>query len=96
LKQKKVILIYNIGFIKPSDNIDEKIIERISNIRKSDMDLLDERFMDYFKKSNSRVYLMLEKIKNNPGIFAFLIIAVSSIVIAFIVRKYLSGNGDRE
>jgi hypothetical protein len=82
--------------IKPSDNIDEKIIERISNIRKSDMDLLDERFMDYFKKSNSRVYLMLEKIKNNPGIFAFLIIAVSSIVIAFIVRKYLSGNGDRE
>lgn len=82
--------------IKPSDNIDEKIIERISHIKKSDMNLLDEKFMDYFKKSNSRVYLVLEKIKNNPGVFTFLIIAVLSIMIAFIVRKYLSGNGDRE
>jgi hypothetical protein len=82
--------------IKPSDNIDERIIERISNIRKSDLDMLDEKFMDYFKKSNSRVYLMLEKIRNNPGIFTFLMIAVISIMIAFIVKKYLSGNGDRE
>jgi hypothetical protein len=82
--------------IKPSDNIDEKIIKRISHIKKSDLDLLDERFMDYFKKSNSRVYLMLEKIKNNPGAFALLVIAVISIIIAFIVKKYLSEDGDGE
>jgi hypothetical protein len=59
------------------------------------MDLLDERFMDYFKKSNSRVYLMLEKIKNNPGIFALLIIALISIIVTCIVKKYLSENRDR-
>lgn len=82
--------------IKPSDNIDEKIIKRISHIKKSDMDLLDDRFMDYFRKSNSRVYLMLEKIKNNPGIFTLLIIAVVSIIIAFIIKKCLSKKEDGE
>lgn len=82
--------------IKPSDNIDKKIIERISHIKKSDMELLDDKFMDYFKKSNSRVYLMLEKIKNNPGIFALLMVAVISIIIAFIIKKYLGKNEDGE
>jgi len=78
--------------IKPSENIDEKIIQRISHIKKSDRELLDKKFMDYFKKSNSRVYLILEKIKNNPGVFAVLAIAVISviIIIAFITRKNLS------
>ena len=78
--------------IKPSGDMDEKIIDRISHIKSSDKRLLDEKFMDYFSKSNSRAYLMLEKIKNNPGVFAVLAIAVISviIVIAVMAKKNLS------
>ncbi len=84
--------------IKPSENMDEKIIQRISNIKKSDRKLLDEKFMDYFKKSNSRAYLMLEKIKNNPGAFAVLAVAVISviIIIAVIIKKNLSEDNAGE
>ena len=67
--------------IKPSGDMDEKIIDRISHIKSSDKRLLDEKFMDYFSKSNSRAYLMLEKIKNNPGVFAVLAIAMISVII---------------
>ena len=84
--------------IEPSENIDEKIIKRISHIKKSDRELLDEKFMDYFNKSNSRVYLMLEKIRNNPGAFAVLAITVISviIIIAVITKKNLNKNNTGE
>lgn len=84
--------------IKPSGSIDKKIIERISHIKKSDQALLDEKFMDYLKKSNSRAYLMLEKIRNNPGAFTVLIVAAISvaILIAVLIRKNLDGNNSGE
>ena len=77
--------------IKPSENIEEKIIDRISHIDESDKKLLDEGFIDYFKKSNSRVYLFAQKIKDNPGAFAFLgiILLFTIIFIAFIIRVIL-------
>ena len=80
--------------IKPSKNIDEKIIDRISHIGKSDEKLLDEKFIDYFKKSNSRLYLTIEKIKNNPGTFMAAVISVFFIIvfIAFMI-KILSSEG---
>ncbi len=78
--------------IKPSDDIDKKIINRISHISKSDEKLLDEKFIDYFKKSNSRLYLIIEKIRNNPGAFTALVAAVIFIIvfIAFMVRVFSS------
>jgi len=76
--------------IKPSDDIDKKIINRISHISRSDEKLLDEKFLDYFKKSNSRVYLIIEKIRNNPETFAALAATVIFIIvlIAFMVRVF--------
>ena len=80
--------------IEPSKDIDKKIIDRISHIGKSDEKLLDEKFIDYFKKSNSRLYLTIEKIKNNPGTFMAAVISVFFIIvfIAFMV-KILSSEG---
>jgi hypothetical protein len=74
--------------VKPSDDIDKKIINRISHISKSDEKLLDEKFIDYFKKSNSRFYLIIEKIRNNPEAFTALVATVIFIIvfIAFMVR----------
>lgn len=78
--------------IKPSEDIDKKIIDRISHIGKSDEKLLDEKFIDYLKKSNSRLYMTIEKIKNNPGTFAAVVIAVFFIIIfiAFMIKVFLS------
>ncbi len=94
----KYLKIAKDAVIKPSESIDKKIIERISNIKKSDRALLDENFMDYLKKSNSRVYLMLEKMRNNPGAFAVLMVAVISviIIIAVLIRRNLNGNNSGE
>jgi len=80
---KKVVL-------KPEDHsIEEKIIERLSSVDENDRSLLDNNFMDYLKKNNSRLYLFSEDIKNNPG--KFIIIAAGLFLclglIAFIIRK---------
>ncbi|MDD5621752.1 MAG: hypothetical protein PHQ09_01155 [Actinomycetota bacterium] len=77
--------------IQPYDDIDKKIINRISNISKLDEKLLDNKFLDYLKKNNSRVYLVIQKIKNNPGAFAVLAMAGIFIVvfIAFIFKIFL-------
>jgi hypothetical protein len=77
--------------IKPSDDMDKKIIDRISHISKSDEKLLDEKFLDYLNKSNSRAYLIIEKIRNNPEAFTALAIAVVFIVvfIAFMFKIFL-------
>jgi hypothetical protein len=76
--------------IKPSDDIDKKIINRISHISKSDEKLLDEKFLDYFKKSNSRVYLIIEKIRNNPEAFTALVATVIFIIVfmVFMARVF--------
>src|SRR3989304_10553169 len=77
--------------IQPCDDIDKKIINRISNISKRDKKLLDDKFLDYLKKNNSRLYLVIEKIKNNPGTFAALAIAGVLIVVflAFMFKIFL-------
>jgi len=66
--------------IKPEEsNIEDKIINRLTTVSENDKNMLDESFLDYVKKSNSRLYLFAEKIRNNPGkvtamfVFIFLI-----------------------
>jgi len=77
--------------IQPCDDIDKKIINRISNISKHDEKLLDDKFLDYLKKNNSRLYLVIEKIRNNPGTFAALVMAGVLIIvfIAFLFKIFL-------
>lgn len=54
--------------IKPGKrNIEDKIINRIISVDENDKEMLDDNFLDYVKKSNSRFYLFTEKIRDNPG-----------------------------
>ncbi len=54
--------------IKPGEgDIEERILKRLSNINEKDKRLLDDNFLNYLKKSNSRTYLFSEDLKNNLG-----------------------------
>lgn len=42
--------------IKPEEsNIEDKIINRLTSVNENDKKMLDDSFLDYFKKSNSRL-----------------------------------------
>ena len=87
----KYLKIAKDAVIQPSDDIEKKIINRISNISELDEKLLDNKFLDYLRKNNSRIYLVVQKIKNNPGAFATLAMAGIFIIvfIAFIFKIFL-------
>ncbi len=71
--------------INPEEgNIEEKIIDRIEKVDEKDEKLLDEKYMDYFKKSNSRLYLFSEDVKNNPGRFTAFIVLMFVFLGVFI------------
>ena len=86
--------------IKPKkEDIDEKIINRIENLNEDDKKLLDDKFMEYMKKNNSRLYLFTEDVKNNPGklvIPALLFIAISGIFIFVYRLLFLPSSKDQE
>ncbi len=67
--------------IEPAKSIEDKIIDRISHIDEKDMELLDDKYQDFFKKTNSKVYHFHEKMKNNPGAFVVLALVISSILL---------------
>jgi len=88
---KKYLKIAKDAVIKPSSDIEKKIIDRISHINNTDKSLLDDRFLDFFKKSNSRLYLFIEKVRNNQGLFATLFVTLILIAafIIFIVKVFI-------
>lgn len=90
----KYLRIVKDAVIEPEDDIEDKIIDRISHIKEKDKDLLDDSFRDFFDKNNSRTYLVGEKIKDNPGIFAFVIIIVLGILgsLAYLLNILMSGS----
>ena len=77
--------------IEPEEDIEDKIIDRISHIREKDKELLDENFQDFFKKSNSRSYLMGQRLKDHPGTFTFVALIITGIfaLIAYIIKLLL-------
>jgi hypothetical protein len=86
--------------IKPSEqDIEDKIINRLTRVDESDRSLLDENFMDYLKKSNSRLYLFSESVKNNPGKYALLgifALTVIGFLVLLIRRLNYEGSQDQE
>jgi len=74
------------------EEIEEKILQRISNVSEEDKKLIDERFLDYLKKSNSRLYIFTEWILNNPeklSLFFLGFAAAAGIAYVF-YRNYKS------
>jgi hypothetical protein len=83
--------------IKPEEsNIEEKIISRLTSVNENDKKILDDNFLDYFKKSNSRFYLLTEKIRDNPGkVTALLIFILLFAGFFMLLLKSSSINQDQ-
>ena len=91
----KYLKIAKKAVINPGEgDIEEKILKRLSDINEKDEKLLDDNFMDYLKKSNSRTYLFSENLKNNPEKYVILGIATAVFfgVIFFIARNVSKKN----
>jgi hypothetical protein len=79
--------------IKPEESsIEDKIIKRLTSVNENDEKILDNNFLDYFKKSNSRFYLFTEKIRDNPGKVTILFIFILLFAGFFILLLKSSGN----
>jgi hypothetical protein len=92
---EKYLKIAKKAVITPEEgDIEEKILKRLSNINEKDKKLLDDNFLDYLKKSNSRPYLISEDLKNNPGKYLMMsaAAAIFFVLILFIVRNASKKN----
>jgi hypothetical protein len=81
--------------IKPEKNgIEDKILKRISSIREEDKNLLDAGYLDFLKKSNSRLYQFTESVLNHPGKFAFILISIALFagLSAIILKNFLKDS----
>lgn len=88
----KYLKIAKKAVIKPGEgDIEEKILNRLSNINEKDKKLLDDNFLDYLKKSNSRLYQFSEDLKNNPGKYIVLSAAAAIFfVMIFVIARNTS------
>lgn len=89
---KKYLKIAKDAVVEPEEKFEDKIIDKISHIEEKDKEkLLDDNFRDFFKKSNSKPYLLEQKIRSNPGIFALISIILMGIIalFAYFVRMIL-------
>ena len=87
IKQTKNILID-----PKKDDLEKKILSRLSSLKEDDRSLLDEKFLDYLNKNNSRMYLFSENIQNNPGKFALIFLSgiIFAGLLAFLAVKIIS------
>ena len=88
----KYLKIAKKAVIKPGEvDIEEKILNRLSHIDEKDKKLLDDNFLDYLKKSNSRLYQFSEDLKNNPGKYIVLSAAAAILfVMIFVIARNTS------
>ena len=93
----KYLKIAKDAVIEPAENIEDKIIDRISHIGEKDKELLDDKYQDFFKKTNSRVYQFNEKVRNNPGAVAGLAVTISLVLlfIAYIIKILFGDENSR-
>lgn len=74
--------------IKPPFGIENKIIKRISESKESDKLLINDEFLDYLKRQNSRLYFLSEKVKNNPG--KIIAISAAILVLIFLIIEFIN------
>ncbi len=86
-KLSKILKIAKDISIKPGENLEEKIIERIENLKEEEKDLLDENFLNFLKKENSRVHLFGKKVRENKGLIIFFSIFAATLT-AFLIAEY--------
>lgn len=74
--------------VKPDSDIENKIINKIKNLSDEDKAVLDDGFMDFLKKYNSRLYLFKKKLKENCGLIVlFSLLGIGTGVFLLIEYK---------
>ncbi len=91
-KVEKYLNIAKTAVIKTPHDIDDKILKKLESLKREDSLLLDEEFLEYLKKNNSRIYLFNEKIKNNQGKVIAAGIIVFGILLFLFIRFIFSKN----
>ena len=86
-KLSKMLKIAKDISVKPGENLEEKIIERIENLREEERDFLGEDFLDFLKKENSRLHLFGKKVRENKGLIIFFSIFTAALT-AFLIAEY--------
>jgi hypothetical protein len=77
--------------VDPGQGIENRIIDKIKNLSDKDKEILDESFLEFFKKSNSRLYLFNKKLKENSGyLIAFGVLGFAAGV--FLLVEYCNYN----
>jgi len=77
--------------VDPGQDIENRIIDKIENLNDKDKEILDEGFLEFLKKSNSRLYFFTKKIKENSGyLIAFGVLGVAAIL--FLLIEYRNYN----
>lgn len=77
--------------VDPGHDIENRIIDKIENLSDKDKEILDENFMEFLKKSNSRLYLFNKKLKENSGyLIAFSVLGFAAGV--FLLVEYRNYN----
>jgi len=89
----KYLRIAKDAVIKPGDRIEDKIMDRISHVKQEDRDkILDKKFLEFFRNNNSKPYLLEQKIRAHPGVFAFILILAMGVLgaIIYIIKMMAS------
>jgi len=73
--------------VKPGENLEDKIIERINSLKDEEKDSLDKDFLEFLKKENSRLYLFGKKVRENSGLVVFFSLLTAALT-AFLIIEY--------
>jgi len=74
--------------VDPGQDIENRIIDKIKNLSDNDKEILDESFMEFLKKSNSRLYLFNKKLKENSGyLIAFGVLGFAAGVFLLVEHR---------
>ena len=89
----KYLKIAKDAVIEPEDKMEDRIMDRISQLKEEDKEeMLDKNFLEFFKNSNSKPYQFEQRVKSNPGLFAFISILVMGVlaVLAYISKLIIN------
>jgi len=81
--------------VDPGQDIEDRIIDKIENLNDKDRETLDEGFLEFLKKSNSRLYFFNKKLKENSGyLIAFGVLGFAAIL--FLLIEYRNYNKQKK
>ena len=81
--------------IEPEESIEDRIMDKISNIKEEDREeILDKKFREFLKNSNSRTYQFEQKVRSHPGLFAMILVMIlgAAAILAYIAKLIISAE----